>query len=163
MQDFLIVFLCVAPLLGRLLWTGRAPEDPAKYGSIGLGMAFCFFALGHFAITDEMVQMLPVWVPQRLAIIYATGVLEVVIALAIFMPSRRRVGGLAAATVLVLFFPANVYAAINHIGADAHKIGAAYLWIRAPLQMFLLAWTLWPIKGRQGKWPNAPQRTDGRR
>jgi uncharacterized membrane protein len=124
----------------------RWPEDARKFASIGLGLAFCYFALGHFAITGELAQMLPPWVPGRAAIIYGTGALELFIALALFTRSRRRWGGLAAAAVLVLFFPANVYAAVNYIGSDAREIGPAYLWIRAPLQVFLLAWTLWPIR-----------------
>lgn len=47
--------------------------------------------------------------------------------------------------LLVTFLPANIYAAANHIGVGDHKLGPGYLWIRIPLQMFLLLWALWPV------------------
>ena len=146
MQDLFIVFLCVAPLSARLLWTRGRTNDAAAYGSVGLALAFCFFALGHVVLTQELARMLPPWVPGRVPIVYVTGVIEVIIAVALFRPSWRRYGGWAAAVVLVLFFPANIYAAINHLDPDKPEMGAAYLWIRTPLQLFLLAWTLWPIR-----------------
>jgi uncharacterized membrane protein len=45
--------------------------------------------------------------------------------------------------VLILFFPANIYAAINHIPLGGHAWGPAYLLIRAPLQAIILFWVYW--------------------
>src|SRR3546814_15058192 len=85
--------------------------------------------------------MLPPWVPYRPLIIYGTGLLELGIAAALFTSQWRQWGGLAAPAVLILFFPANVYAATNNIGTLARMPGPAYMLIRGPLQLFLLAWT----------------------
>ena len=46
--------------------------------------------------------------------------------------------------VLVLFFPANVYAAFAGTWDVPGQEGPGYLWIRAPLQLFLLAWAALP-------------------
>lgn len=81
-------------------------------------------------------------------IIYATGVLELLIAAALFTSKWRRWGGMAAAAILILFFPANIYAAINNIGTLASVPGPAYLWICDPLQLLLLLWTYWPLSWR---------------
>ena len=48
-----------------------------------------------------------------------------------------------AAAVLVLFFPANIYAAMNHIPVGGHAWGPVYLTVRAPLQIAILAWVYW--------------------
>jgi uncharacterized membrane protein len=48
-----------------------------------------------------------------------------------------------ATVVLVLFFPANVYAALNHIPMGGHAWGPVYLLVRAPLQIIILLWVYW--------------------
>jgi uncharacterized membrane protein len=48
-----------------------------------------------------------------------------------------------AAVVLVLFFPANVYAALNHVPMGGHAWGPVYLLLRAPLQVIILLWVYW--------------------
>jgi uncharacterized membrane protein len=141
----IMLILLTAPyLLARLLQaTGRRAFDTANAGAIGLGIVFLFTAFGHFALQAPMVQMLPAWVPQRELLVFLTGLLEIAIALGLFVPRLRAVAGLSAAAVLVLFFPANIYAALNHVPMGGHAWGPSYLLIRAPLQMILFAWAWW--------------------
>ncbi len=149
MQDAFIVVLCISPLIVHIFLFGGDAKSRAKFGAIGLGLAFCFFAVGRLVIPDELVAMLPPWIPQRLAIIYATGILELGIAMALFTARWRRMGGIAATTVLILFFPANIYAAFNSVGQTESVHGPNYLWIRGPLQLLLVLWTYWPISWKQ--------------
>jgi uncharacterized membrane protein len=109
-------------------------------GAIGLGLLFVFTGSGHFLQTEPMVQMLPPWVPARLTLVQLTGVLEFVIALGFFIPATRRLAGWTAAAVLVLFFPANIYAALNFVPMGGHAWGPVYLLVRAPLQLAILLW-----------------------
>lgn len=69
------------------------------------------------------------------------GVLN--IATGCFVPKFRRLAGQSAALVLILFFPANIYAAYNHVPMGGHAWGLGYLLIRTPLQLAILAWTFW--------------------
>lgn len=112
-------------------------------GAIGLGILFVFTGIGHFIQTAPMAQMLPDFVPYRVPLVYLTGVLELAVAAGFFVPRTRRLAGWAAAAMLVLFFPANVYAALNHVPMGGHAWGPAYLLIRAPLQAAILAWAWW--------------------
>lgn len=114
-----------------------AAHAPAAWG---LGLLFLFTASGHFFQTQQMVEMLPSWVPAREALVYATGLLEIVIGAGFFSTRTRAAAGWAAAAVLVGFFPANVYAAIQHVPMGGHAWGPAYLLIRTPLQLFILGW-----------------------
>jgi uncharacterized membrane protein len=90
-----------------------------------------------------MAQMLPPWVPARTFLVYATGVLEFAIAAGFLMPRTSRLTGWVAAAVLVLFFPANIYAAFHHVRMGGHAEGPVYLFIRAPLQLIILFWVYW--------------------
>lgn len=138
----IILLLLASPLAMAFLYskyTGR-PLDIAKFSSIGLGIAFIFFSIGHFVKTQGMVEMLPPWVPFRLALVYLTGLLELVIGLALFIPGYRTLAAKLAIVVFIVFFPANIYAALNSIGLGGHQWGPIYLWIRAPLQLILIFW-----------------------
>jgi uncharacterized membrane protein len=112
-------------------------------GAIGLGILFIFTGVGHFIQTEAMAQMLPGFVPFRVPLVYLTGLLEFAIAAGFFFPTTRRLAGWAAAGVLLLFFPANIYAAFAHVPMGGHAWGPAYLLIRAPLQAAIVAWVWW--------------------
>ena len=73
--------LIIPALLGALL--GRLRRREGGFfagGAVGLAIAYGFFAVGHFAMTDGMIDMLPAFVPFRRELIWATGVWESVIA-----------------------------------------------------------------------------------
>jgi uncharacterized membrane protein len=63
---------------------------------------------------------LPSWVPLRGLLVYATAVLEIAIAIGLVIPALGKAAGYAAAAVLVLFFPANVYVAFTHAPTGGH-------------------------------------------
>lgn len=111
-----------------------------KYALWGLGITFIFFSVGHVVRAEGMVEMLPPWAPFRLLIIYATGVLEFAVGIALFIPRLQNFAAKFAIAIFVIFFPANVYAALNATGLGGHQWGAVYLLIRTPLQLILIAW-----------------------
>src|SRR5262245_18792027 len=136
--------ILTSPLL--IVWRLRnlgLRTDPGTAGVVGLVLLFLFTASGHFIAPQPMAEMLPPFVPWRLPVIYLTGMLEIALALGIALPAIRRLAGLAAIATLVLFFPANVYAAFAQVEMGGHAWGPVYLLIRAPLQALLIAWTWW--------------------
>ena len=137
----MLLILTLPQLLNRALVRLRGGAASAAPAAWGLGLLFLFTASGHFVQTQPMVLMLPEWVPAREALVHATGVLEIAIALAFFVPRWRRAAGWAAAAVLVAFFPANVYAAFQQVPMGGHAWGPVYLLIRGPLQLIILWWT----------------------
>ena len=138
----IILILLIAPLIWSFSiskFTGRA-LDIRKYAMYGLGISFIFFSIGHAVKANDMVQMLPAWVPMRLSIIALTGLLEVVIGVALFIPRLQLNAAKLAILVLIAFFPANIYAALNSTGLGGHQWGPIYLVIRTPLQLTLISW-----------------------
>ncbi len=140
----LMLVLLAGPLLIASLVRATGSDVSLRNAGIaGLPLVFLFTASGHFISTTAMAEMLPPFVPARVPLVYLTGLLEIALAAGIALPATRRPAGLAAIAVLVLFFPANIYAAVDHIGMGGHVWGPVYLLIRAPLQIILIAWTWW--------------------
>jgi hypothetical protein len=52
-------------------------------GRLGICAMFLFTAIGHFFKTDSMIPMLPPFVPSRWALIYASGIVEALFAVAV--------------------------------------------------------------------------------
>ncbi|MFK7160762.1 hypothetical protein V6U78_06900 [Marinospirillum sp. MEB164] len=142
LTPIIILSILVFPLLVAFVMSRvtRRKLDIHKLSCWGLGVAFIYFFIGHFVKTDEMVDMLPVWLPMRLELVYFTGVLELLIGVALFIPKYQRIAAKIAILVFVVFFPANIYAALNSVGIGGHQWGAVYLLIRMPLQLALIAW-----------------------
>lgn len=112
----------------------------AKYACWGLGITFIYFFMGHVFKAEGMTQMLPPWVPFRLQLVYMTGLIELLVAGALFIGRYQQRAAYIAIVIFVVFFPANIYSALNSVGLGGHQWGAAYLLIRGPLQMILIAW-----------------------
>ena len=69
---------------------------------------------------------------------YLSGLAELTVAGLVALPWTRRVGGLAAATLFVAVFPANIQMALDAHGASEQIIA----WGRLPFQIPLVLWAL---------------------
>ncbi|MDX1738004.1 MAG: hypothetical protein R3261_07185, partial [Alphaproteobacteria bacterium] len=107
---------------------------------LGFSFAFMFFGMGHFIVTDGMAMMLPAFVPEKVFLVYLSGILEFAIAAGILVSPFRRHATILAIIVLIGFFPINVYAALNYVEFGGHAWGPVYLLVRGPLQLVLIAW-----------------------
>ncbi|MBD7908199.1 DoxX family protein [Sporosarcina gallistercoris] len=105
--------------------------------------AFCLFfagaGIGHFLLEPFFIQAMPEWVPFRKAIVYISGVVEILLALGLFLKPTRERAGVLIAIFLVVVFPVNVYMALTPENFD---LPPAALWIRLPLQVVLIWWVL---------------------
>ena len=129
----LVPWSVVTALDGDTRWAGR----------FGLALVFAFTALGHFVKTDAMTEMLPPSIQGRRALILASGILELLMAMLLLALPKSRFLGLSIIGFLIAIFPANVYAAVRRIPFGGHSAGPTYLLIRAPVQLLLIVWTYW--------------------
>ena len=137
--------LMIGPYLAALVLSAVLQRrfDARNTAALGLALLFTFTGIGHFVQTEPMTRMLPSWIPARIAVVYLTGILELVIAVGFLLSKSRGLAGLVASTMLILFFPANVYAAVNHVPMGGHAWGPLYLLVRTPLQLIMLLWVYW--------------------
>lgn len=131
-----------------------APRTRAR---IGLTALLLVTSSAHFVQSEPMAEMLPPWVPLRVAIVQATGVLEVLAAIGIWVPAVSGMAGAGLILMLILFLPANVYAAIQHVPFGGHGNGPLYLLVRVPFQLMVIAWA-WFSLGPRGR--SAPQQRE---
>ncbi len=107
-------------------------------GRAAMSVLLLLTGSSHFFMTDELAAMLPSAVPIRTEIIYATGVLELLAAVGLLVPTTSRLTSWCLIAFFVAVLPANIYAALNRVGVGGH--GPAYLWFRVPLQLFFIGW-----------------------
>jgi uncharacterized membrane protein len=101
--------------------------------------AMCFVASGiaHFVLTASYAQIVPPYLPWPRALVYVTGVGEILCGLGLPYKPTRRVAAWGSVGLLIALFPANLYMAMAHVD----YAGPAWvLWARLPLQVPLMAW-----------------------
>jgi uncharacterized protein (DUF2141 family)/uncharacterized membrane protein len=142
----MLTLVLVLPLLvcaGLRRWLGPWASDSRRLARFGLTLLLFMTSSAHFANAAQMMLMLPDWVPARMAIIYATGVMEIALAIGLWVPGLTQRVGVAIALMLVCFLPANIYSAMIALPFGGAEIGPSYLLVRIPYQLFLVWWTFW--------------------
>lgn len=115
----------------------------------GLAVMLPLTATAHFVPADvtvmpnhaDMVRMVPPFLPFADALVYITGVFELLGAAGLVLTATRRYAGYALAALFVALIPANIYAAV----ADVPFAGgeATPLWQRIPEQILYIGVALW--------------------
>lgn len=141
----LILLLLIAPYLAVRVFSAVTSYkvNPRVAAVVGISLLFIFAGAGHFIKTQEMVQMLPPWVPERTLLVYLTGLFEFALAAGFLIHQTRKIAGWLAIIALILFFPANVYTAINYLPFGGNEMGPLYILIRGALQLFFIIWIYW--------------------
>ena len=112
-----------------------------RRGRLALAAMFLFTGVSHFLFTDSMISMMPLPIPAKAAVVYGTGFIEIAGAIGLLFTRHYRWVGMAFVLFLIAVFPANVYSALHSTGVGGGTSGPAYLWVRAPLQVFFIGWS----------------------
>lgn len=114
-------------------------QDSARYPLV---VMFIFTATAHFnKMKYDLANMIPAYVPRPLLIVYITGILELLGAVALLLPQFRRLAGICLIALLIGMFVANVNAAQR--GVTLRGKPATPLWLRAPMQVLFIALLWW--------------------
>ena len=107
-----------------------------------LATMFLFTSTAHFTkMKHDLVRMVPGGFSHPLAVVYLTGVCEVLGAIGILLPPFRRAAGVCLMLFLVAIFPANWKAARE--GVLLRGKSPTALWLRIPMQILFLVLTWW--------------------
>ena len=139
-----MLFLIVLVASYAALWPfTRATWTVRERARIALAFGMVVAGVSHLTNPLPFVQHLPTWVPERSAIVFASGLVEIALGVALIGPARwRPLVGLALAAYLVAVFPGNVYVAVAGIDVDGQP-GGIYSWLRLPLQVVFIGLALW--------------------
>lgn len=109
----------------------------------GLVLVGAWFGIGgicHFMLPHSFASIVPPYIPWPLAMVYLSGVLELLGATGICLPATRRWAGNGLMALTVAVTPANLHMWLH---AEAYpQIPPALLLWRLPLQVLLL-WVIW--------------------
>lgn len=108
-----------------------------------LGTFLLIAGVGHFIATGEFTAQVPPWMPAPEFVVYASGVVEIGLGLALIIVQRHRViVGWIVATFFVVIFPGNVWQLIE--GRDAFGLDSDLARaVRLLFQPILVVWALW--------------------
>jgi uncharacterized membrane protein len=123
-----------------------------KLKYVGLAFVCLWFGyggIGHFTSTPFFVRIVPPYVPYPLAVVYVSGVFEILGAIGIWLPRWRKWAGNGLFALTIAVTPANIYMSMNP--QLFPNISETALTIRLFVQVLLLA-CIW--------WSTRPPRTD---
>jgi uncharacterized membrane protein len=99
--------------------------------------------VNHFISPGGYVAMMPSVLPAPLALVYISGVAEILGGLGLILPATRRLAAWGLIALFVAIFPANVNMLVNHLPLGTWEVPTWALWARLPLQAVLIAWAWW--------------------
>ena len=92
----------------------------------------------HFVIPGQYMGIMPAWIPYPLAMVYLSGMAEMVGGFGLLAPQLRKAAAMGLIALLVAVFPANIQMLANAIHDGASALYIALLWLRLPLQPLLI-------------------------
>lgn len=107
----------------------------------GLAVLLATSGVVHLVRPQVFEGIVPHALPNRRALVYVSGVAELLCAAGLLLPATRRPAGYASAALLVAVFPANVQMSVDHgqraegRGDAASRASFAATLVRLPLQV----------------------------
>jgi uncharacterized membrane protein len=96
--------------------------------------------INHFVNPAPYLGMMPDALPAHLALVYVSGVAEILGGLGLIVPATRRLAAWGLIALFVAIFPANLNMAIHHLPLGTTVVPGWALWARLPLQLLLIWW-----------------------
>jgi uncharacterized membrane protein len=97
----------------------------------------------HFVAPAAYVAMMPSALPAPAALVYISGVAEILGGLGLILAATRRLAGWGLIALFVAIFPANINMAVHHLSLGGREVPTWALWARLPLQAVLVVWAYW--------------------
>lgn len=130
---FVVLYLINRFLLGRrvsLSFIGRA----------SMAAMLIVTGIAHFTNTEQMVDMMPDFMPAKREMIYFTGVCELLAVVGLIWNKTSRLASSLLIIFFVLILPANIAGSLKSVQLGGMEYGPWYLLFRIPLQIFFIWW-----------------------
>lgn len=137
----IFVLLHIVALLG--LKIGTTNRDKAR---IAAGIMFILSgSVLRIGSAQEMMAMIPEFLPLRLEAVYISGVFEILGGIGLLWPNPRirRLAAYGLTALLLAIYPANINAALTNTQGLGFMSNPVYQWARLLFQPVYIAWLLW--------------------
>jgi uncharacterized membrane protein len=111
-----------------------------KISRLLIAAFFTVAGANHFIAPDFYLPMMPGYLPWPMALIYLSGVAEIVGGIGVLIPKWRKWAGWWLIAVLIAIFPANIHMLIHDVPLAGRHLPSWVLWTRLPLQLVMIAW-----------------------
>jgi len=107
-----------------------------NFWAIFIGIIFILAGINHFVMPNFYLQIMPPYLPFSMALIYLSGLAEIICG-ALFIPKQtRRLGAWLTILLLIAVFPANVQMVFNEYEKGGILFYASIL--RLPIQFLII-------------------------
>jgi len=109
-------------------------------------MAVLYIAAGinHLVHPAFYIKIMPPWLPYHSALVFISGVCEVVLGLLLLLPPTRKLAAWLIILMLIAIFPANIQMMLNYLDQNNPRLWIAIA--RLPLQIVLIWWAYYFTK-----------------
>lgn len=108
-----------------------------------LGAFLLIAGVGHFIAREEFTAQVPPWMPAPDFVVYASGVVELALGVALIVSRRRLpIVGWVVAVFFIVVFPGNIWQYLEGRAAFGLDSDASRA-VRLIFQPVLVVWALW--------------------
>ena len=109
-----------------------------------MSLFYIMAGTNHFINPDWYVRIVPPILPFKTAIVYISGILEIILGSLLIFPKIRFIAGWGLIILLVAVYPANIYVALTN--GEVMDTTPLIAWGRLPFQFVLIGLAYWHSK-----------------
>jgi uncharacterized membrane protein len=109
-------------------------------GRASMAVMLIVTGISHFTNTEEMVALMPDFVPAKREMVYFTGVCELAAVIGLLWNRTAWLASVLLIVFFVLVLPANIAGSLKSVQFAGSQYGPLYLLFRIPLQIFFIWW-----------------------
>jgi uncharacterized membrane protein len=109
-----------------------------------LGVLMVLAGIVHFVNPEPYLMMMPDYLPWHAALVFISGVFEVLLGVALFVPKLRSLAGWGCIALFIAVLPANIYMASEGIQPPGLEMSPTVAWVRVAFQAVFIYWA-WAV------------------
>ena len=136
----LLVVFSLVYLLDRFVLHGWLGLSLA--GRIAMAAMLTATGISHFTNAEEMIPMMPDFMPAKHELVYFTGICEIAAVVGLIWNKTAHFAAVLLIVFFILVLPANIAGSLKSVNFGGMENGPWYLLFRVPLQV-LFIWWVW--------------------
>jgi uncharacterized membrane protein len=109
-----------------------------------LGVLMVLAGIVHFVNPEPYLMMMPDYLPWHEGLVFISGVAEVLLGVALFVPKFRALAGWGLIALFIAVLPANIYMATEGIQPPGLEMSPTGAWVRVAFQAVFIYWA-WAV------------------
>ena len=114
------------------------------FSIIIMSLFYIMAGTNHFINPVWYVRIVPPFLPFKAAIVYISGILEIILGSLLIFPKTRFIAGWGLIILLLAVYPANIYVALTN--GEAMDTTPMIAWGRLPFQFVFIGLAYWHSK-----------------